>query len=284
MIDVKNLYYSYHDDEIYAVSDINFHINDGEVFGLLGSIGSGKTTIQNILCGLLPFKKGDIIIDGIDLKNPTKAYFNDIGVLFERPKLYRKFTALENLRFFSRLYSKKCEDPRELLAKVGLNNDIKKKVFDYTAGMIKRLGLARALINNPKTLLLDEPTSGIDNYSADIIKEVVFKKRDSIRSFFISTHNIQVAEKLCDRLGFIADGKIKKISTLKKLKREFGKNIIEVEYMFRGKVIKESLCPNNMAEKELLANIMRSKKIKTMHTKEATLDEIFLNLTGKELK
>lgn len=283
MLDVKNLSYAYRDNNDFTISDIDINIKTGESLGLLGPLGSGKTTLQYILSGLLKDYEGSVFVNGIDLKSDNPDYYSEIGVMFEKPKFYRKFSALENLRFFSRLYNKKCDDPKELLDKVGLKNDMKKKVFDYSYGMLKRLGMAKAMLNFPSLLILDEPTKLVDSVSQSIIKKVI---RDNIKNgmtVFIATQNPATAEKLCDKIAFFADGKIVKTSSFKKLKSNYGQNIINVEYLFRGKVIKESLSTKNMSQRELLINILRGKEIQKLHSKEATLEQIYLNLTGKEL-
>lgn len=283
MIKANNLYYSYDGDKNFAVSNASFKISAGEAFGLLGQIDAGKTTIIKLLSGLLRIQRGEVKIDNIDIRESRKGFSENIGVMFEKPRLYRKFTALENLRFFSSLYSKESEDPKQLLKNLDLKIDKKRKVSDFSLGELKRLGLARALVSKPKVLLLDSPLTGLDSHSQQVIEAIIKNTRDRGTTVFLTTSNPKTIGDLCDSVGIISFGEILRTSSIEDLLNEYGKSIIEIEYIFKGKSFKENLKFGNMTERERLSNIIRTRKIVTLHTKEASLEEIFFNIAGTAL-
>lgn len=284
MIDVKNLYYSYTQDDNYAVKDVSFHIETGEIFGFLGPSGAGKSTTQGILTGLLEHQKGDIIIDGKARKGmPDKAFFNRIGVGFEIPNVYKKLSGLDNLEFHRRLYDGETEDPMKVLEWVGLADAAKHKASSYSKGMKQRLGFARSLINKPNIWFLDEPTMGLDPNTANSIKKIVRRKQAEGTTIFLTTHNMFVADELCDRIGFIVDGKIAALDTPKNLKLKYGLPSVTVEYTVDG-LLKAETFGMDPEHKAKLQEFIGSHDIKTIHSGEPTLEEIFVKLTGRGLE
>ncbi len=283
MIKVENLFHSYLKNDVYAVNDISFNVKNGEIFGFLGPSGAGKSTTQNILTGLLPLQKGNVVVDGYDLSKENKKRFNNIGVSFEQSNVYSKLTALENLSFYAKLFDVPCRDPKELIEMVGLEGNEKKKAGEFSKGMKHRLTFARSLINNPKIWFLDEPTTGLDPQIASKIKQIIKGENAKGTTCFLTTHNMYIADELCDRVAFIVDGKISVIDSPKNLKLKHGQKIIEVEYLENGQPLIKKLKPEIDKEKEILKNIIDNKEILTLHSKEATLEEIFIELTGRKL-
>lgn len=283
MLSVKNLYFSYTSDEHYAVFDLNFEIQKGEIFGFLGPSGAGKSTTQKILTGLLPLQKGEASIAGINIKKPTEEFFNIIGVCFEQNNVYKKLTGLENLEFYRRMFSVPTQDPIKLLRMVGLEKDAKKRAGEYSKGMVQRLVFARSMINNPKMWFLDEPTSGLDPNTASIIKEIIWQKKKEGVTVFLTTHNMYIADELCDRVAFINDGKIVLIDAPRNLKLKYGKNMVRVEYKEEGVLKRELLSMESDEDKERLNYLIKEKDIETVHSQEATLEEIFIKVTGRGL-
>lgn len=172
MYKINNLVFRYPKNKEDTIKDISLEINQGEIFGLLGPSGVGKSTTQKILIKLLRGYKGEVLYKGKDLKSYTSNYFEEVGVGFEMPVHFSKLTAEENLNFFKKLYSSTV-DTDELLKRVGLYDDRKKRIGQYSKGMKVRLNFVRALLNNPKVLFLDEPTNGLDPKNARIIKELI---------------------------------------------------------------------------------------------------------------
>lgn len=280
MIKVNGLWHSYSKDNIYAVKNVTFGVEKGEIFGFLGPSGAGKSTTQGILTGLLPLQKGEVYVGGYDLKKPCDDMFNIIGVSFEQPNVYGKLTAVENLEFFARLYDVPVNDPMHLLKMVGLENDAKKKASEFSKGMKQRLVFARSMLNNPEIWFLDEPTAGLDPATAGRIKEIIRDRNKKGTTIFLTTHNMYVADELCDRVAFINDGEIVLIDSPRNLKLKYGDRLVEVEYREEGELIKETFSITDDNERQKLTRLIASGNIETMHTKEATLEEIFIKVTG----
>lgn len=284
MIDVKHLSHSYTNDDKLAVKDISFHVEKGKTFGFLGPSGAGKSTTQNILTGLLPLQQGDVTVAGYDIRKKDQKRFNSIGVSFEQSNVYGKLTALENLQFYASLFDGPTVDPMELLKLVGLEEHAGQRASTFSKGMKHRLTFARSMINHPELWFLDEPTTGLDPAIANEIKDIIKEKKSDGTTIFLTTHNMYIAEELCDEVAFMVDGEIKLIDTPKNLKLKFGSKAVDVEYALDGKNMKESFLLSNDLEKQRLSDCINTRDIITMHTKEATLEQIFIEVTGKELE
>ena len=283
MIEVENLFYSYTHDENYAVEGISFEIDEGEIFGFLGPNGAGKSTTQKILTGLLPIQKGKAIVAGEDITKVSGSFYNMIGVSFEQPNVYMKLSGYENLKFFASMFDVTTEDPYELLRLVGLEEVAHNKAKTYSKGMLQRLVFARSLINRPKIWFLDEPVSGLDPATAAQIKELIKRKKEEGITIFLTTHNMHVAEELCDRVAFIDAGKIVLIDTPRNLKLRYGERLVKVEYKSDGKVERELLSMAKTTDIEKLNGLINSGKIETIHSMEAFLEDIFIKVTGRGL-
>lgn len=283
MIKVENLYHSYNKDGKYAVGGVSFEIAKGEVFGFLGPSGAGKSTTQNIITGLLPLQKGTVEVAGYDIAKPHLGMYNRIGVSFEIANLYSKMTALENLRFYAGMFDVPTCDPMELLSMVGLEGSANKRAGAFSKGMKQRLNFARSMLNHPELWFLDEPTSGLDPAIAEQIKDIIKAKNQKGVTVFLTTHNMFIADDLCDRVAFIVDGEIKLIDSPKELKLRFGQHFADVEYVKDGQIASVSLSTEEERDRAELAHIVASYPIRTMHTKEATLEQIFIKVTGKGL-
>jgi fluoroquinolone transport system ATP-binding protein len=283
MIKVKNLYHSYNKDDIYAVNDISFEIEKGEIFGFLGPSGAGKSTTQNILVGLLQLQQGQVEVAGYDVKHIKDKMFNKIGMSFEQSNVYSKMSGLENLEFYRKLFDVKTRDPKELIKLVGLEGKEHVKAGKYSKGMKHRLTFARSMINNPEMWFLDEPTTGLDPSIAAGIKDIIRQENDKGATVFLTTHNMYIADELCDRVAFVVDGKIRLIDSPKTLKLKYGEKLVDVEYIQDDQLIKDSFSTVEPSEKARLMEVIDHHDIQTMHTKEATLEEIFIKVTGRGL-
>ena len=283
MIKVEHLFHSYNHDDKFAVNDVSFHVEKGEIFGFLGPSGAGKSTTQNILTGLLPLQKGKVIVNGIDISKEDKNRFNKIGVSFEQSNLYSKLTAEENLKYYAKLFDVPTRSPQELIDMVGLSGKEKVKAGEFSKGMKHRLTFARSLINNPELWFLDEPTTGLDPAIAGGIKEIIRAENQKGVTAFLTTHNMYIAEELCDRVAFIINGEIKLIDSPKNLKLQYGEKTVEIEFLENGIIKKETLSLEKQEEKARINQIINNGQVITMHSKEATLEEIFIKVTGKGL-
>ena len=284
MIKVEHLFHSYSGDDRYAVKDVNFEINKGEIFGFLGPSGAGKSTTQSILTGLLPLQKGAVTIDGQDIRRPHSAYFNKIGVSFERPNVYKKLSGMENLIFHAKMFRVPTADPMALLQRVGLEDAAKKKAGDYSKGMLQRLVFVRSMLNYPKIWFLDEPTAGLDPTTAGKIKAIIREKQKEGTTIFLTTHNMYSAEELCDRVAFIVDGEINAIDSPRNLKLMYGERLVKIDYRENGTLKTETLSMTEEKDRQRINGLVNQGNIETIHSQEATLEEIFIKVTGRGLE
>lgn len=283
MINVENLTYSYHKNDKFALNNVSFDIQEGEVFGFLGPSGAGKSTTQGILTGLLPMQGGNASMDGQDLRKTSRDIYNKIGVSFEQSNVYGKLTALENLSFYRKLFDVPTLEPEDLLRLVGLDKVMNKRAATFSKGMKHRLTFARSMINSPSLWFLDEPTTGLDPAIANTIKDIIKSKNELGTTIFLTTHNMFIADELCHRVGFIVDGELKVVDSPRNLKLEYGEKLVEVDYIRDGKSLKEILSLEKEPDRLRLNEIIKVGGIEMMHTKEPTLEEIFIRITGREL-
>jgi len=283
MIKVEGLSHSYNKDGKYAIKNVHFEVKKGEIFGFLGPSGAGKSTTQNILTGLLQLQEGSAEVAGYHVDHIESDMFNSIGMSFEQSNVYSKMTAIENLKFYAKLFDCETEDPQHLLDLVGIGDKAKIKVGEFSKGMKHRLTFARSMINKPTLWFLDEPTTGLDPAIAADIKNIIRKKNEEGVTIFLTTHNMFIADELCDRVAFIVDGEIKLIDSPHNLKLQYGDKLVEVTYIKNDKTITESLSTIVEEDKKKLQDIIGTYEIETMHTKEATLEEIFIKVTGRGL-
>ncbi|MFC1972460.1 ATP-binding cassette domain-containing protein [Chloroflexota bacterium] len=283
MISVKKLSHSYNEDENFAVKNISFEVPKGETFGFLGPSGAGKSTTQGILTGLLKLQDGEVSVAGYDIKKVQKERFNKIGVSFEQSNVYGKLTAKENLEYYAKLFDVPTRDPMELIRLIGLEGKENVRAGEFSKGMKHRLTFARSMLNNPELWFLDEPTTGLDPAIAETIKDIIREETAEGTTSFLTTHNMFLADDLCDRVAFIIDGEIKLIDSPKNLKLQYGQKMVDIEYIADGKIVKETLKTVDAAERKRIGEIVNKYEIRTMHSKEATLEEIFIQVTGREL-
>ncbi|NIM46905.1 MAG: ATP-binding cassette domain-containing protein, partial [Candidatus Aenigmarchaeota archaeon] len=233
VISAENISYSYERKKL-AVDHISFYIEKGEILGFLGPNGAGKTTTMNMLIGFLPPKEGKISILGMDISKKTEEIQSQIGVCFEEKNLYEDMSASENLIFFASLFGVNKFDPIFILKKVGLPTERKDRVANFSKGMKQRLMVARALVNKPKVLFLDEPTDGLDPVSSEAIRKVILEEKEKGVTIFLTTHDMMEADKLSNRVAFINEGKIVALDTPDNLKHQYGKRILKVRYQKEG--------------------------------------------------
>ena len=282
MIKVEQLQYAYPQADFLAVNQVNFEIEKGEIFGFLGPSGAGKSTTQKVLIRLLKGYEGRVEVLGKMLSQWDESYYNHIGVGFELPNHYLKLTALENLDFFASFYDRPKRNAMELLAQVGLEDAAKKRVSEFSKGMKMRLNFVRALLHNPDILFFDEPTSGLDPGNARILKQIILDLKKDGKTIFITTHSMQDAEELCDRVAFIVDGKIASIESPRELKLQYGKRMVRVEYL-ENTLHQQEFELDGLGQNAEFLQLLQQKDIQTIHTEEASLEDVFIQITGKQL-
>lgn len=284
MISVDNLHFTYTGAKSPALKGLSFAVEPGEIFGFLGPSGAGKSTTQKILIRLLQGFQGAVQVFARDLRQWGYDYYERIGVSFELPNHYSKLTAVENLKYFGSLYQGKTLAPHTLLEMVGLADDGELLVSQYSKGMKNRLNLARALVHNPQLLFLDEPTAGLDPVNSRRIKDLILAQKQQGRTVFLTTHDMFIADELCDRVAFIVDGQISLINSPQELKLQFGRPEVRVEYRAGAGIQVKDFPLEGLADNAEFSALLRAGAVRTLHTQEATLENIFIQVTGRSLQ
>ena len=284
VVDVDGLTFTYASGTTPAVRDLAFRIDGGEIFGFLGPNGAGKSTTQKLLIGLLRGYRGAVSVLGRDLADWGADYYERIGVSFELPNHYLRLSGVENLRYFRALYRGETREPAALLEMVGLAEDGERLVGEYSKGMKTRLGVARALLNDPQLIFLDEPTVGLDPVSARRIRTLIREMKQAGRTVFLTTHDMTVADELCDRVAFIVNGEIRLVESPHDLKLAHGSRTVVMEYELDGRPGRREFPLDGLgADADFLA-LLREATVHTLHTQEATLEDVFLRVTGHSLQ
>lgn len=281
MFQVRDITFRYPRNRKNTIKGVSFDIKQGEIFGLLGPSGVGKSTTQKIMIKLLAGYEGDIQYRNKDLKTYDKEYYQEIGVGFEVPVHFSKLTADENINFFKKLYRNQANTDA-MMERLGIFEVRKKRVGEFSKGMKVRLNFVRAVLNNPAVLFLDEPTIGLDPANARIIKTMIKEYRDLGGTVLLTTHLMNDVDELCDRVAFMVDGRIPVIDTPRNLKLKHGERKVEVEYTMGDATRKATFDLETLSRNDEFFNLIRTKNIITMHSKETTLDDIFIKITGVE--
>jgi len=274
---------TYRYGDLLAVDAISFSVTTGEILGFLGPNGAGKSTTVRMLTGELPPAEGTAMLLGIDVAHEPEKVQAEIGVCFELTNLYEKMSAEENLKLFARLFGIKLFDPAPLLEKVGLGARGKDRVETYSKGMKQRLMVARSLVNRPSILFLDEPTDGLDPASAENIRRVILEERDRGATVFLTTHDMLEADKLCDRVAFINQGKIVALDTPHNLKQRYGRRALNAEVSDGSGLTTREIILDRPETAEAIQKLFSEEEVITVHSEEASLEDIFIRITGRGL-
>ncbi|MDK2899769.1 MAG: type transport system ATP-binding protein [Thermosipho sp. (in: thermotogales)] len=268
-----------------ALKGISFEVEEGEVFSLLGPNGAGKTTTVEILIGLREKSEGKIYYFNKEMEKIDKKIKSVIGVSLQKTELFRELTVIETLKLFRSFY-KDGYDPYEVLEKIELVEKEKERVKNLSGGQFQRLVVGLSFINDPKIIFLDEPTTGLDPQSRRKIWDIILEFKDKGKTIFLTTHYMEEAQFLSDRVCIIDNGEIIALDTPQKLIENSNlETIIEIDGVYEkfGKIIGnrtlvETNDPNSLIQK-LIEN-----KIENFTVRHPTLEDVFLKLTGKELR
>ena len=227
IIEIKNISKEYKKNKK-VINDINLEIKDGEIFGFLGPNGAGKTTTIKMITGILEIDKGDILIDGKSIKKEPIEAKKQIGLVPDNPDVFLKLKGIEYLNFMADIYEVSTQDRvkriKELSEKFEINNVLNNKIESYSHGMRQKLIIIGVLLHNPKNWILDEPMTGLDPKSSFELKNMMREHANQKNTVFFSTHILDVAERLCDRIGIIDKGKLLFVGTYEDLKKELKEN------------------------------------------------------------
>jgi fluoroquinolone transport system ATP-binding protein len=280
---VNDLHFRYTGRNEDAIKRISFSVKKGEIFGFLGPSGAGKTTVLKILVGLLKNYKGNSKILGKETYEWNKELYIKIGVSPEQPNHFSKLTGLENIKYFCSLYDLKNVDYLELFEMVNLDSDMNKLVAEYSKGMRMRLNFIRAILHDPKILFLDEPTTGLDPIHAKKIKNLILEQKNKGKTIFLTTHNMDLAEELCDRVCIINNGEIKKIINPKNIYSQNSIKKVSIQYISNDNCINEEIIPlENFNENPDVSRIFKNHTVIRINTIEPSLEEIFILLAEEE--
>lgn len=263
-----------------AIKQVSFNVKKGEIFGLLGPSGSGKTTTIKILTGELGQTTGDANVLGIDSSRFGTSYFKSkIGILSDNSSLYERLTVYDNLKLFCKLYHAPLNAIDAILKEVNLQDEQSKTVSKLSKGMTQRVLLAKALIHKPELVFLDEPTSSLDPANMAQIHRGLQKLNEAGTTIFLTTHNMEEATALCDRVAFLHNGELQELDSPDALRYKYSTHAFHVETFSGERLVIDNEPENADQIKELIG----SGRVKTMHTDNPTLGQIFLKVTGKEL-
>jgi len=283
MISVEGLTYTYPGAGQPVLKNISFDIAEGEIFGFLGPSGAGKSTTQKVLNGLLKGYKGSVQVNGTDLSSMNRSFYERIGVAFEFPNLYLKLTAFENLQLFASFFKSDTIDPEELLEMVDLQEDRDTRVEAFSKGMKMRLNFIRALLNNPEILFLDEPTAGLDPGNARKMKDIILDLHRSGVTVFLTTHHMADAGELCNRIAFMVDGTLPVIDSTQNLRLQHGRKVVRIAYLDKQEQKSVEFELKSLSSNKQFQEIIQNNEVRTIHTLEASLEDIFIKITGQQL-
>ncbi|TSB47455.1 ABC transporter ATP-binding protein [Alkalicoccobacillus porphyridii] len=263
-----------------AINNVTLTVKKGEIFGLLGPSGSGKTTTNKILTGELKPTSGEVKVLGMNsTKFGTSEFKSKIGILSDNSSLYERLTVYDNLKLFCKLYGAPLEQIDVLLKEVNLQEARSKTVSKLSKGMKQRVLLAKALIHKPELVFLDEPTSALDPGNMAHIHRGLQRLNEAGTTIFLTTHNMEEATELCDRVAFLHNGELQEIDTPSALRYKYSTHAFHVE-TFAGEQL---VIKNEPKNADHINELIINNQIKTMHTDHPTLGQIFLKVTGKEL-
>lgn len=275
-IHTKDLCHSFGEKNV--LNNISFEIGAGEIFGLLGPSGAGKTTLINILTGQLSCQKGEVSLFGRKQKELAKEDYQKLGIMMDNFGLYERMSCYDNLKFYQMLDGKKPEPIMEVLKQVGLAEAKKTQVSKLSKGMRNRLSFARAMLRSPQILFLDEPTSGLDPMTIDAIHEMILQEKKRGTTIFLTTHNMHEAEKLCDNIALLNEGRIVEYGAPKEICRRYNHQKSIKLHLKNGEDI---ILQHNRESGRQLADYLERDEVETIHSTEPDLESVFLELTGK---
>ncbi len=277
-IKINNITHAFKEKEV--LKEINLEIKKGEIFGLLGPSGAGKTTLINIITGQLKALNGICQINGIDCTKLSGEEYKKIGVMMDHFGLYERMSCFDNLKFYELLDGNNTSDIDYVLNQVGLLEAKKVQVANLSKGMKNRLSFARAILRKPEVLFLDEPTSGLDPNTTNELHKMILEEKKKGTTIFLTTHNMHEAEKLCDKIALLNEGKIVEYGKPEEICRKYNK---QKKYRIHLKSGEDIELYQKKDEIEKLIFYLQNNQLETIHTNEPDLEMIFMTLTGGEL-
>jgi ABC-2 type transport system ATP-binding protein len=307
IISCQNLTKYYKGEKKPALDNLNLEVPENCIFGFLGPNGAGKTTTIKILTGLMNYNSGDVIIDGEIISKHKIEFRKKIGYLGQEQKMFDWMTGLELLKFTARIFGQSKVEAKNSAEKYleisGLSAAASKKVKTYSGGMKQRLGIAQALIGNPKILFLDEPTSALDPIGRKEVLDFIYSIRNEC-TIFMCTHILADVERVCDYVAIISEGKLIEQNSISNIKSKYSSNLVEISFLNDEDISKFKSLVQNSSDYKIIENndssfkiifnknvtdyndflnllINAGIKIKFFIEKEPTLEDVFVKLTTK---
>lgn len=261
---------------VVAVNNLSFHVEAGEVYGLIGPNGSGKSTTMKVVLGLMAASKGEAKVFGLD-SGDIRAR-NEIGFVPENPYFYKHLTGAETLKFYGKLCGMRGKALKarvdELLELVGLENAAKRRLGGYSKGMLQRIGLAQSLVQNPRLVILDEPTAGVDPVGSREIRDLILKLKDEGYTVFLCSHLLEQVQEVCDRVGIILEGRMRREGPLE--------DLIKIET--QTAMTLENASPELLAKVEELVAADEAAELVEVGHPRTTLERLFIQIAGQRRK
>jgi len=279
VIQCANVYKSFADKTV--LSGVNFDIPSGEIFGLLGPSGAGKTTLIKILTGQLAYEAGSVRILGENVENLTGEDKKKIGIMMDEFGVYERFSCVENLQIFADIYGIPHIKIKETLEMVGLQDAMRKPAMNLSKGMRTRLQLARVFLHSPKIIFLDEPTSGLDPQTMKSIHKIILEKKETGVTIFLTTHNMEEATALCDMVALLNEGVIVEKGAPKEICRKYNHQKKIKLHLSSGEDLELKHGKESATE---ISRLFEAGDIETIHSSEPNLETVFLELTGRKLQ
>lgn len=277
-ITVSNITHCFGEKEV--LKGISLTVKQGEIIGLLGPSGAGKTTLIKIITGQLVPTSGNVMLAGYDMRKPDNGVYRKIGMMMDDCGLYERLSCYDNLKLYADLYRIDRGRIGEVLEWVGLDRDWKRPVQRLSKGMKGRLMLARAVLHTPELLFLDEPTSGLDPATTRHIHELILRMRQEGTTVFLTTHNMAEAEKLCKHVALLHEGCIVEYGDPQEINRKYNHmNKLKIR-LYGGKDME---LPNTEEAADTVREYLLKRQIETIHSTEPNLEAVFLELTGRNL-
>lgn len=264
-----------------VLNGIDLDIPKGQIFGLLGPSGAGKTTLIKIITGQLKADKGEVSILG---KSATQLRGEDtrrIGIMMDSFGMYERLSCADNLNIYAEIYRIPRTRVKETLASVGLGDTAGRAASNLSKGMGARLQLARVFLHSPEIMFLDEPTSGLDPQSMRAIHRLILDKRREGCTIFLTTHNMEEAAALCDKVALLNEGKIVEYGEPQEICRRYNHQKRILLHLTNGTDLE---LPHDVASAETIGDLLGRNQIETMHSSEPTLETVFLEITGRTLQ
>lgn len=279
IIELTNVIQRFQEKEV--LKGLNLKVEQGEILGLLGPSGAGKTTLIKILTGQLHQTSGTVTLLGRDNHKLNQDIYKRIGMMLDNFGLYERLTVYDNLMMFARLYELPKEKVEEVLYHVGLSEARKRAVSKLSKGMRGRLALARAVLHEPDILFLDEPTSGLDPSTAEEIHQLIRREQERGATVFLTTHNMAEAEKLCNHVVLLHEGTIVEYGEPKEVCRRYNHQNKLLIRLYDGTTVELA---NNRTSAETVRGYLEAEALESVHTSEPNLETVFMELTGRGLE